>query len=713
MGFVGGNLRLASFGPLNLKTCEEAEKFAGQGGTSALSACCVCKWWAASVSKNLTAAKANNPERLALSLSLLRVRISFCSAKQGGGGVAVLSAGPRALASLTISETAIVHCYAQKAGGVLALSMSKGIIQSVNVTHTVLSACNGVFVGGLGVLPLDAGVVNSVSIGKSNFSECNVYKGGSSSPGFTGITTGTAGAIQVGLTLAGCTHDSKCAATGEVRSLTIRESSVQGCSGEIGGILVHGHYETGVLLQGVLIQDCYSPLVFAGKGGAGGLLLRDVTVAPDKEVRMEHLIVRRCSTFSFHGGGISVAEVLARLIFKGLILEECSAVMGAGIFINGWPPDIFALKSRLISFEHSVIARNRGTYGGGLAMINSLLSSVGPNVTISDNIGFGAGGGILLYDSYMTVGASVLETFRALDVDKNMLLSQTEMQDWKASKAKDFYLLETMSAAVTHDMTLQNFMNTLQLSESHHLLGDNMEDDMRVLIKGNRALGGDPESLSRLTAAFGLPAWSGASDFAGHGGGIGVANAAIGCGVTILSGTTIVDNMAGVGGGICVNYAIHVVNNNMVSGVASVKAAGNVIIDNNMAVPGDRLNLNVLMGRYIGFELPGGNELANWGDGGGIWVYGRSSSSIVTLLSGTIVRGNHAVNGILPTPSFSPKLPAFVHLSLTEPSETLGSLSLSRWGSLFERRREKSRLRYGGLVFDIFWKYGNGEWRGH
>ena len=515
------------------------------------------------------------------SLTMVNVKISSCTAKIGGGAVAVVSEGPRSnVGTVNITKTVISHCAAALGGGgVLILSMLNGVVGAIDLSHLVVSDCSASpesgsagFAGGIGVIALSESIIDSVDFSELTVSRCN-------------STTGAGGMLLWA------------EERGAVGSVQVHRSKVESCNSLSAGGGVLGYYNGGkftgsILLEGLVFQDCHalatpfysgdfeSKFAFISGGlrglfypNSGGLALFGQVGGV---IEISNTSFHRCSALSINGwggglslGGMAFGLSAARILLKGLLTEHCASMLGGGIFMMAfWTP---------VSIEDTVIRNNDAfALGGGLAIWPGPPIRVGPNVSILSNTALAGGGGVALYSSTMIMGA---------------------------------------------------YGNSLG-----------------VEVKGNLAMGELNISESGWIKKIQNPAVKSSSlSSSGQGGGILVLSTSDNgpSHLELLPGVSIVGNTAGCGGGIALATAQPVLVNSPRSTLtASGSTAAPVIIADNTAVTKvDAINFKLIINS---FKIAGGDPDVPWGDGGGLWAIDSSS---ITFKSQVTVRGNHAKRG--------------------------------------------------------------------
>jgi predicted outer membrane repeat protein len=516
------------------------------------------------------------------SLTMVNVKISSCTAKIGGGAVAVVSEGPRSnVGTVNITKTVISHCAAALGGGgVLILSMLNGMVGAIDLSHSVVSDCSAApesgspgqaFAGGIGVIALSESMIDTVDFAELTVSRCNTTAGAGGML-FWAEERSAVGSVQV--------HRSK-----------VESCNSLSAGGGVLGSNNGGKFTGSILLEGLVFQDCHALATpfysgdfeskFAYLSGAlrglfypniGGLALFGQVGGA---IEISNTSFHRCSALSINGwggglllGALAYGLEAARILLKGVLVEHCASMLGGGIFL---------LTARTpVSIEDTVIRKNNASFGGGLAVWPGPPIRVGPNVSILSNTAFAGGGGVALYSSRMTMGA---------------------------------------------------YGNSLG-----------------VEVKGNFAMGELNISESGWIKKIQNPAvMSSSLSFSGQGGGILVlSNTDSGPShLELLPGVSIVGNTAGCGGGIALATSQPVLANSPRSTLtASGSTAAPVIIADNTAVAkGDAINFKLIVNS---FKIAGGDPDVPWGDGGGLWAIDSSS---ITFKSEVKVRGNHAKRG--------------------------------------------------------------------
>ena len=516
------------------------------------------------------------------SLTMVNVKISSCTAKIGGGAVAVVSEGPRSnVGTVNITKTVISHCAAALGGGgVLILSMLNGIVGAVDLSHLVVSDCSAApesdspvraFAGGIGVIALSESMIDTVDFAELTVSRCNA-------------TAGAGGMLF---------WAEERSAVGSVR---VHRSKVESCNslsagGGVLGTNTRGKFTGSILLEGLVFQDCHATVTpfysgdfepkFSFLSGAlpglfypniGGLTLFGKVGGA---IEISNTSFHRCSALAINGwgGGLSLGTfgyglAAARILLKGVLVEHCASMLGGGIFL-------IILNFAPVSIKDTVIRNNNASFGGGLAIWPGPPVIVGPNVSILSNTALAGGGGVALYSSRMTMGA---------------------------------------------------YGNSLG-----------------VEVKGNFALGELNISESGWIKKIQNSAVKSSSvSFSGQGGGILVLSTAEGPShLELLPGVSIVGNTAGCGGGVALATSQPVLANSPRSTLtASGSTAAPVIIaDNTAFAKGHAINFKLIVNS---FKIAGGDPDVPWGDGGGLWAIDSSS---ITFKSEVKVRGNHAKRG--------------------------------------------------------------------
>ena len=716
------------------------------------------------------------------SLVLARVMVSSSHASKGGGAVAVLATGPHAsVETIDFRETLVSNCSASfGGGGMLALSMLHGNIGLVNLFSTNISDCTAgsmasgnqakAFGGGLCILALENARIHTVNIGQLNVLRCLAASG--------------AGGVLVWA-------DTRAI----VGPVSVQDTHVKSCnSSSAGGIVVASEYDGffrgDVVFQGLLVENCHaqnSPW-YSGQNFPDSRLGQEGKLSPENgglrisgtivgDVQVSDAVIQKCSAMSIdgRGGGILIGEIkkqpfriseiewthspslMQNLRLRRVLVQDCAAYIGGGIFTTSVSGGLGG-----VSIQDTVVTRNTAIMAGGLGVFSHEVS-VGPNVTISLNEAYGGGAGVMLYAAKMIAGVSIVKTFKALDLDNNMQLNQTEGKYWKKTqhlteKASGGIRLEEFRASVQpcdqlkcrglymedfHGVKLpcwgnpeddiggfgaafdcaegftskktgkmmmgsngrnyeeytccvlesnmqfdpdeveqcddskcrspdsqagyncwagngesfdcaQGFMakktrstfNVEGSSWQEYTCCTKRASDTRVEIKNNRASGtlgispaGWIEKLGHASFEFNTV------NVSGHGGGILLYSTTksghsrdASSELVLLSGTSIQGNIAGLGGGIAM--ATEFPSGLVFSPSGQVTAAGDVTLADNYAVLNDNaINMKVLLPT---FTIDGGDFDTPWGDGGGIWALDSAS---VSLLSGIIIRGNHAQNG--------------------------------------------------------------------
>ena len=519
-------------------------------------------------------------------LYMQRVKISSCTASMGGGGVAVWSEGPdtrdhRSIARISLSHTLISNCSASLGGGgILVLSTVNGMIGSVHVVDTAVSNCVAAADPRSDVVAFGGGI------------------------GIFSLWDGTV----AGIDLSGIRVDNCNATTGaggviiwadkaaKVGDVTMSECRIQSCNGlSAGGLVVgsrrQGEFTASVTLQGVIVADSHAldtpwflgefePAIFQGMEAnalfphAGGIYLSADALG---DIRLFNTKIMRCTALSIDGwgGGIFIGH-LTHWIPSRVIVDGI-VVEDCASWLGG---ALFLLNvghAQPASVVNAVLRNNNASLAGGLAVWLCDFT-IGPNVTIVGNTVICGGGGIAMYGSSVKMGAS--------------------------------------------------------------------SNDLRVVIRDNRALG--DLDISRSDWIKKIPQILASKStrvfFAGQGGGILVLSTTDlnnpglhwKAHLKILGGVSIMDNVAGNGGGVALATAMPVYEH---SPKSVMIASGDVLIAGNTAVRDEfRMNHKVVLSS---FKIAGGEAGVPFGDGGGVWAL---DSSTVSLMDGVVVRGNHAEN---------------------------------------------------------------------
>lgn len=230
----------------------------------------------------------------------------------------------------------------------------------------------------------------------------------------------------------------------------------------------------------------------------------------------------------------------------------------------------------------------------------------------------------MAYGGSVQMGASVIGTFQALDEDQNDHLSEAEIQDWLAALDINYASLDADgSGGISAD----------EFSSSVFPITE--DANANVTLEGNRALG----VLDSAQWHFDILGER-RVNMSGHGGGIlllSILTYKRKASLVMLSGTHIVNNAAGVGGGIahaCAQDPGQSTQQDPIIG--RMVAAGDVVVAENTAVMNDgAYNMKSLI---QDFKIEGGDSRVPWGDGGGLW----SLDFKAWLLSGVSFRDNHA-----------------------------------------------------------------------
>jgi len=540
---------------------------------------------------------------------MVQVEISSCTAKIGGGAVAVVSEGPSSnVGTVNITKTVISHCEANLGGGgVLVLSLLNGMVRAVDVSHVVISDSSAAsesgnqvraFGGGIFVLSLSESMIDTVNIADLSISRCNA-------------TTGAGGMLFWA--------DEK----GVVGSVQIDRCKLQSCNclsagGGVFGSQAGGTFSGSIVVQGSVFRDCHAldtpwysgdfePTMVHLSGQpkgmfypqSGGLLIFGTV---GLAVEISNSSFQRCSALNIDGwgGGLALGAITGMVapsvVVQGVLAEHCASFLGGGIFAIGVMAPSFSILD-------SVVRNNNATLGGGAGIWTSAVS-VGPNVSISSNIAIGGGGGIALYGSSMTMGAS--SNRPRVEVRGNRALGELNI-------SQSGWIKKIRHAALKSDIV------------SFSAQGGG------ILVL---SVGGQGPVVSRLDL---LPGVSIVGNTAGVGGGVALATAqpvtaespksimtASGTLVTTTTTSSSADSTTG-----------------SFSSTTTIAATSiPVIIADNTAVDnGDSINFKVV---FQVFKIAGGDPDVPWGDGGGVWAL---DSSTVTLKSHVQVQGNHASRG--------------------------------------------------------------------
>jgi len=237
------------------------------------------------------------------------------------------------------------------------------------------------------------------------------------------------------------------------------------------------------------------------------------------------------------------------------------------------------------------------------------------------------GAGIMSYGGSIQMGVSVMKTFNSLDQDKNNLLSAEEIKEWVEALDIDFASLDADSSGEISEPEFKG--SVFPMAE---------DENSSVTVEGNRALG----TLDSVQWHFDMLGEK-QVNMSGHGGGIlllSISSSRSKSSLVMLSGSYVVKNVAGVGGGIAHANALEPGQTAAQTPVTGhMLAAGDVVIAGNTAVMNENsFNMKSLVQEFM---IEGGDERVPWGDGGGLW----SLDFKATLLSGVSFRDNHAHYG--------------------------------------------------------------------